>query len=168
MKRTLLALLLLAPAAAHAQTAAEGTRALARVFGAEVALAGEFRPSVLAGDLDGDGARDLVVMARLRGARNRLPAGVRVLYPWRAARGDTAVVRNQLALVVLPGRGGAYVATGRSFFDTPIWKGPQPGTVSLARRRGRPAVVIPTEAGIDTYLQWNGRTFALETPAEEP
>jgi hypothetical protein len=67
------------------------------------------------------------------------------------------------------------------FFDTPIWH-QKPLPLEVAKRGSKThsefrarekrirhdILVLGTEAGIDTALYWNGKTFVLFAPAEEP
>ncbi len=67
------------------------------------------------------------------------------------------------------------------FFDSPIW-GSLPPPIDIAKRGSKafqtfqaeePGIkhdilVVGTEAGIDTALFWNGQSYVLFSPAEEP
>src|SRR5262249_2976490 len=73
------------------------------------------------------------------------------------------------------------VAPNGGYFDTPIWSGSTP-PVAVAKRGSKAfrefqkqekriqhdVLVLGTEAGIDTALYWNGKTFALFQPNQEP
>ncbi len=67
------------------------------------------------------------------------------------------------------------------FFDSPSWEQGDP-PISVAKRGSAPfkdfqkqektikndVLVLGTEAGIDTALYWNGKTFVVFAPNEEP
>ncbi|HLY54125.1 MAG TPA: hypothetical protein VKS60_01125, partial [Stellaceae bacterium] len=90
------------------------------------------------------------------------------------------------ALAIVHGNGALFLLTGSlgedgDFFDTPIWNSDEPPVRTAARgskdfvelRRHEPrlhndAILVGTEAGIDMALYWNGRTYALYKPPEEP
>lgn len=159
-------------------------------FGGAVEVNVDHRPYFLTGDFNGDRFRDLVMVVRLKAAFRELPGGVTVLDPWRTRRPSPAGP-GTLALAILHGGReglhapplGRYLLTDQEFFATPIWQTPPLkdliGLVSKPRasRQGRrtlprpakgDAIRVATEAGIDTLLYWDGRTYRLYEPPEEP
>jgi hypothetical protein len=112
-----------------------------------------------------------------------------VLNPWSIQKPPHGRPSG-LALAVLHGgrKGwdqplGRYLLGDREFFTTPIWQDAAPqGLVGIIRkpratREGRrrlprpakgDAIRIATEAGIDTLLYWDGKTYRLYAPPEVP
>lgn len=174
-------------------TAAKAEAAVLRLFGANVEIAKDKKPYFLTGDFNGDSRQDLIVLIHLKGAKSSLPKEVVVLNPW-GYEGKGAQASSDLALAVVHGTSagwdtqtpaGRYLLADRDYFATPTWEGPTPDGVSLlSLRKKRPArgskaeaaprmargdaVAIPTEAGIDIYLYWDGKTYKVFEPAEEP
>ncbi|MFN3927068.1 MAG: hypothetical protein ACK4QL_07045 [Pseudanabaenaceae cyanobacterium] len=73
-----------------------------------------------------------------------------------------------------------FLLHGRDYLDTPIWKQPQL-SIDLVRK-GSPAprrwqrilprlrgdaVILPTEASIDTLLYWNGNNYTVGYDPDE-
>lgn len=159
-----------------------------RGFGAGVQVESERKPFFLTGDFNGDTFQDLLVIVRVK-QKGELPAGVSIINPWTTARPDF-VSGPSLALAIVHGGTngwdtesprGLYLLTDPEFFATPIWedltqedllsvkkklRGRRRGPVPLAAKGD--AIAVATEAGIDVLLYWDGRTYKLFTPAEEP
>lgn len=176
-------------------TAAKAEAAVRRLFGAGVEVAKDRNPYFLTGDFNGDSRQDLVALVRLKGAKSSLPKEVVALNPWGYEGGNSQASSN-LALVVVHGAAagwdtqtpaGRYFLADRDYFSTPTWEGPTPEGVKLlalkrkirlggggSRRGLEPrmakgdAVILPTEAGIDIYLYWDGKTYKVYEPPEEP
>ena len=162
-----------------AAAAASPEARIARVFGSTVRIAAEHAPAVFRGDFDGDGVGDLLVLVRVSEGARRLARDVRVVRPWPGADED-ASGGDRLGLAVV--HGGA--APGFLLFD--------PNLVSIldtsaareafvadkaeasswdaeVRERARGDVfVLPTEAGIDTFVYWDGATYRAYQPLELP
>ncbi|HEX8652213.1 MAG TPA: hypothetical protein VF708_15335 [Pyrinomonadaceae bacterium] len=172
-------------------TAAKAEAAILRLFGAGIEVAKDRKPYFLTGDFNGDSRHDLIALIHLKQAKSSLPKGVVVLNPWGYERKNSQGT-SDLALVIIHGAAagwdtqtpaGRYLLTDRDYFSTPIWEEPG-GSNLLSLRKKRPprgsraeaapgmargdAVAIPTEAGIDIYLYWNGKTYKVYEPAEEP
>ena len=153
-------------------------------------MATEHHPYFLTGDLNGDRFRDLVVVVRLKVPSGKLAKGVAVLNPWKIQR-TASSSPSGLALAILHGgREGwegtplrRYLLTDRDFFASPMWQASTPkdliGLVRKPRatRQGRrllprpakgDAIRVATEAGIDTFLYWDGKAYRLYSPPEEP
>lgn len=62
--------------------AAAVTDALKTSFGSALEVVKEFKPFYLAGDFNGDGAQDVVIVVRIMGRRSGLPPDVKVLNPF--------------------------------------------------------------------------------------
>jgi hypothetical protein len=138
-------------------------------------------PNLLRGDFDGDGVADLVAVVRV--GAGPFPAHVRVTQPWpEYGEWEEDGARQEVALAVIhgaPGRAG----------DVHLLRDPNPISIldagaahhlavipraeaaaldaELARARGD-VIVIPTEAGIDTYLFWDGSAYVHHAPLEIP
>lgn len=164
--------------------------AVRRAFGPGVEMMWEFRPYSLTGDFNGDRFSDLAVMVRVRAPSGRLAKGVTILNPWDIRR-TAAGGSSGLALAIIHGGrkgwSGAplrrYLLTDRDFFATPIWQSSAPkDLIGLVRKpratqQGRrllprpakgDAIRVATEAGINTLLYWDGKTYRLYAPPEEP
>lgn len=96
--------------------------------------------------------------------------------PWRTANA------TKRALAIFVGKQHhKFLIADPDYFDTPIWNEKQL-PLAVAKRGSKSfrefqaqekhiqhdILVLGTEAGIDTALYWNGKTFALFAPAEEP
>ncbi|HVF87436.1 MAG TPA: hypothetical protein VM866_07590 [Pyrinomonadaceae bacterium] len=169
--------------------AAEAQSAITRLLGKSVEIATEHKSNTFVGDFNGDTFGDLLVLTKLKTARSGLPKNVKVLNPWGYESKDSSGTSG-LALVIVhgtsagwdtPNSTGAYVLTDRDFFSTPIWEAKQDALISVARkatRRGKrlssgktatgDTINLATEAGIDVTLYWDGKTYRLDTPQEEP
>jgi len=149
-------------------------------FGDRVApLANQPTPYASA-DLDGDGVADTVTIVSVATGKV-LPGDITVISNlWH-----TSWHANQAALraiaIVLGKQNRKFLITGPDYFDSPIWSEKQL-PLSVAKRGSKAfkefqkqekrirsdILVLGTEAGIDTALYWNGKTFALFEPNEEP
>ena len=74
-------------------------------FGATVEVVTAFQPFNVAGDFNGDGAQDIVVVVRIKARRNALPTNVKLLNPFETrgaikfpANPDS---ENKLALAII-------------------------------------------------------------------
>jgi hypothetical protein len=130
-------------------------------------------------DFDGDGHADSVILVGDPG-----PIGVtrRVTVISGLWGSEVKDAKGAALLVSLGNSKRAFLLMDRSgFFDTPIWK-LKPLPLGVAKRGSKSfkefqaqdkriqhdVLVLGTEAGIDTALYWNGKTFALFEPIEEP
>jgi hypothetical protein len=180
-----------ATASIHADLGEKAQVAVRRLFGGGVKPATDYKPYFLTGDFNGDRLKDLLVLVRVQNTRSGMPQEVRVLNPWgyeTQNSSDTAL----LALAIIHGSSenwetqtpaGRFLLTDRDFFSTPIWEsGTQNNLLSVirksslkAKRRGNArsrgkgdAIGLATEAGVDEILYWDGQTYRLEAPQEEP
>ena len=163
---------------------------LSALFGPRVKSNPHFKAPLLTGDFDGDGMLDAVYLVTVSpaSAANTLAPDVTVIdkvfgSAVLGARGEKTV----LAIVQQGGKrkflltGAPLDTDGLGYFDTPIWTTPQV-PLTLARRGSKvfrrfkaqerrivnDVLVVGTEAGIDTALYWNGKTYVLFSPNEEP
>jgi hypothetical protein len=149
-------------------------------FGGRVTPVSDQHAPFAAADFDGDGVPDTVYVVSVS-AGGALPSEVRTISglwssPWRSG-----VVTKRALAIVLGKTRRKYLIVDPDYFDTPIWND---SDLPLAvAKRGSKAfkefqaeevrirndiLVAGTEAGIDTALYWNGKTFALFEPVEEP
>lgn len=147
-------------------------------FGDRVAPIANQPAPYASADFDGDGIADAVTVVSVA-AGKVLPGDVTVISnlwhnSWRANQATLRAVA-----IVLGHR--KFLIVGPDYFDSPIWSGRQL-PLSVAKRGSKAfrefqkqekrirsdILVLGTEAGIDTALYWNGKTFALFEPNEEP
>lgn len=145
------------------------------------------RKSTFTLDANGDGVKDLLFILNVDLIAKNLPAQVKVIRPWKYY-GDSKSPNNfhqggKVALFVrLKSSEGdseylIWDANSPSVLDTEaaldltisklanVAQEDLPPLKKLARGD---LIVIPTEAGIDTYLYWNGNTFAVYEPSDTP
>ena len=158
--------------------------AIARQFGPSIQPLTDRKPYFLTGDFDGDGRGDVLVLVQSSG---NAAAGVTPLNPWHPRASRLPAVGNT-ALAILHGAGGGwdaaapagrFLVTDREFFATPIWQAPKGGALIAVKKKPRRGTAVPkgargdvirlaTEAGIDVTLYWDGKTYRVFTPQEEP
>jgi hypothetical protein len=163
--------------------------AVNRSFGPSVEPAGDRKPYYWTGDFNGDGVPDMLALVRLKGPTRALPKDVSALNFWNAGSLPALSGKEpQLALAIIHGGGaaaapaGKYLIHSKDFFSTPVWaststadlisvvrKGAKrSGAVRLPASARGDAISLATEAGIDTYVYWNGKTYRLFEPTEAP
>lgn len=157
---------------------------ITQLFGDTVALATERKEYLFSGDFNGDTTIDLLAIVNLRLARASLPKNAVVLNPWHY-ESVTSNVKSNLALLIIhgsrngwdPNPSATFLLSDHEFFSTPIWQSPaETGLVAVKRVRGSRSrakakgdtISVATEAGIDTTLYWDGKTYRLHTPQEVP
>lgn len=134
-------------------------------------------------DLDGDGKPDRVWVVRLaRGGGDALAKDTRRANPFaKRGLGGLGGRGETLALAVAHASGERWLVHDSEFFATPIWQS-APLPLEPARRTSkkyREAVaagakprgdllLLGTEAGIDMALFWNGRSYVVNAPKEDP
>jgi hypothetical protein len=138
-------------------------------------------------DFDGDGASDDVYVVSVSAGKESLLPSKAVQIPglWGGHKIGTGNARRALEIVLGGKTRHMFLITdvepNGGYFDTPLWSGTTP-PVSVAKRGSKTfrefqkqekriqhdVLVLGTEAGIDTALYWNGTTFALVAPNEEP
>lgn len=178
------------PNSNESRIAARAEAAIRRLFGSGIEVAKERKPYFLTGDFNGDSFNDLLVVVLVSKANSKfdLLPNVRIVNPWSAAS-ETKLEGATLAFAIIHGtRAGwedgsssAYLVSDREFFSSPIWQDPQQEHLLGINKRGRDrrtpvvpaeakgdAISVVTEAGIDLQLYWDGKTYKLFTPSEEP
>jgi hypothetical protein len=163
--------------------------AIQLLFGPDIEPAADHSPYYLTGDFNGDTREDLLVLVRLKSV-NSLPKEVRVLNPWGYETKDSPKA-STLALAIVHGSAegwdspsplGRFLLVDSEYFSTPTWQESQEAPLSLKKRRRTnsrvratqpkmakgDAVSLGTEAGIDITLYWDGKTYRIYQPQEEP
>lgn len=187
-----LALAVLTGSSAWAAAASAAAADVSAVFGPRVIANPHFKAPMFTGDFDGDGVADAVYLVTVlpASAKNRLAPDVTVIdgvFDGAAPMGAQGE-KTVLAIVQQGGKRKFLVTGGASqgpdspgYFDTPIWTA-RYTPLKLARRGSKTfryfneqerrikndVIVVGTEAGIDTALYWNGKTYVLFSPNEEP
>jgi hypothetical protein len=144
-------------------------------FGSRVTAEAGLKTPYLTSDLDGDGAVDEIYLVSVAPASKTMGLSAKTVvlsHFWSSKPlGGRGAKR---ALAILMGRDkGRFLITGYQgsdvigFFESPIW-GAKEKPMSIGKYKGKQALLVGTEAGIDTTLYWTGRSFALFEPAEEP
>jgi hypothetical protein len=148
-----------------------------------------FKAPLFTGDFDGDGMPDAAYLVTIlpESAQDTFAKDVTMIGTV-FGRGPLGARGETLALAIVQ-KGGRqkFLLTGyqgegvADFFGSPIW-GSLPPPIDIARRGSEifqtfkaeePGIehdilVVGTEAGIDTALFWNGQSYVLFSPAEEP
>lgn len=149
-------------------------------FGDRVAPVANQRVPYASADFDGDGTADTVTVVSVSPGKT-LPGDIMVISdawstPWHANQST----KRALAIVVGK-QHRKFLIADPDYFDSPIWNEKQL-PLDVAKRGSKAfrefqseekaiqhdILVLGTEAGIDTALYWNGKTFELFAPAEEP
>ena len=162
---------------------------VSKLFGSRVQANDRFAAPFATGDFDGDGTPDAVYLVTIlpQSADHKLAADVTVISKLfgRAPLGSRG---ESLALAILQDGGKRkFLLTGyqgegvSGYFESPIWSG-IPVPLAVAKRGSKSfaefqqqekkirhdILVVGTEAGIDTALYWNGKSYAIFRPIEEP
>lgn len=142
-------------------------------------VAGQSAPFATA-DLDGDGVPDAIYVVSVSSGSALPPDVTAVSNLWSSPWHTSNSTKRALA-IVLGKQHRKFLIADPDYFDTPIWSEKQL-PVAVAKRGTKPfrefqaqekhiqhdILVLGTEAGIDTALYWNSKTFALFEPIEEP
>lgn len=147
-------------------------------FGAAVQVEMTGRPLIFEGDFNGDGNKDAMAVVRFD-SKTSFPKEVKVLKPWGESQLQAPPRPRALAIVHKKGTqtinqfillGDAPDSWSREWHDM--------GLEILDRGKVQEALpsVIPkgdviqmfTQAGIDTFLYWDGETYQIFEPDEEP
>ncbi len=165
---------------------------IAALFGSRVKLNPHFSVPLVTGDFDGDGVPDTAYMVTVlpASARNGFAPGVTVLDGVMDGNDTVLGAHGAQTAPAIVQQGGkrkflltshSSVDPAQGVFDSPIWS-ERPTPLSLAKRGSKAfrdfhaqvpqirndILVVGTEAGIDTALYWNGKTYVLFSPNEEP
>jgi hypothetical protein len=161
------------------------------LFGTRIGPADDRKPYYWTGDFNGDNITDLLVMVRLKGPTRALPKDIVVLSFWNAsAQSNPSPQDSELALAIIHGSdagwntapAGKYLIHSKDFFSSPLWESTSTKELisivrigsKKSRATGPPvaakgdSISLATEAGIDTFVYWNGKTYRLFEPAETP
>lgn len=144
----------------------------------------ELSPEKLQIDFDGDGSIDKIIVAGLRGSPTELAEIAPLVRPWEFDKNiDTRDLgygsRNNFYIVLSKTKNGYVVSDANpiSILDTEAAQElfavehsalAEMGLDELSGKAKGDVLGIPTEAGIDTYLYWNGHTFSSFEPLEIP
>jgi hypothetical protein len=145
----------------------------------------ELSPAKIQIDFDGDGIADNVIVSGLKGSTAELSKTVTLVRPWifdkqNVNATDLAAGSKNNFYIVLSKTKIAYVVSDAnpiSILDTEAAQGlfaakknslTEMGLSELNGKAKGDLLGIPTEAGIDTYLYWNGNTFISFEPLEVP
>ncbi|HEX2593552.1 MAG TPA: hypothetical protein VHL34_18780 [Rhizomicrobium sp.] len=130
-------------------------------------------------DFDGDGVADSITLVSARGPIG-VSAGTTVISNLWGPKVKDA--KGALITIRLGKSSRGYLLMDQSgFFDSPIWQ-QKPLPLEVAKRGSKAfnefraeqkairhdILVLGTEAGIDIALYWDGKTFKLFEPVEEP
>lgn len=145
----------------------------------------ELSPAKIQIDFDGDGIADNIVVSGLKGSTTELSKTVTLVRPWVFDKHNVnttdlaAGSKNNFYIVLSKTKAGYVVSDANpiSILDTEaaqelfaVKKGEltEIGLDEIAGMAKGDLLGIPTEAGIDTYLYWNGNTFISVEPLEVP
>ena len=157
-------------------------------FGPAVKAVTSFEPYNLAGDFNGDGAADVLIIVRIKGLRWAVPKGTIVIRPFYKEDPSSPDNKDErLGIAIIHGgNNGLENSSGQKFLllgESPILilensranatrRGDRKGLMELVKKRGRrsrtamrpPAIAkgdsvsLPTEAA-DSILYWDGKTY---------
>lgn len=172
------------PAAAPPATAAVAAPSdnIESALGFKPELATDRAVSELRGDFNGDSAEDRLLVVKSSSMPAEAPANLKVIRPWPLEKDETAGALSHGAavnLVIVDGKSSQAVVlhddNSVSLLDAPaaaelkvikradIAALEQP---KLAQGAAGDVLAIPTEAGIDIYIYWDGGTYKLFAPTE--
>ena len=145
----------------------------------------QLSPAKIQIDFDGDGTADTVIVCGLKGSAAELSKSASLVRPWLFDRqnvnsSDLTTGSTNNFYIVLSKTKSRYVVSDAnpiSILDTEAAKAlfavrnndlAEMGVEELSGKAKGDLLGIPTEAGIDTYLYWNGNTFISFEPLEVP
>jgi hypothetical protein len=135
-------------------------------------------PNSWQGDFDGDGKPDRLQLVAITSSFQRSER-MQILNLW-----DKTELRAPLPLALNIRHNDdrqEFLVYATTYFQSPIWLTAQPAIEVI--QRGTPihtlwqkqvkalkgdGIIIGTEAGIDTLLYWDGKTYRLFVPPEQP
>lgn len=136
-------------------------------------------------DIDGDGKNDVVEVVNISENLQALPSSIILVTPWAPTSEDSEKPHqfktgSDNNVLVTLGNSKQFLMHDKneiSILDTEaaqeinVTRKSELGTLDLpelsAQAKGD-VIVVPTEAGIDTYLFWNGNAFQSYEPLELP
>ena len=133
--------------------------------------------TAVAADFDGDGKADEFTTTR-EAAKVAKESGVRVANPWKTSKKTPAGFGLVVGLTKSPQK---FLVHDPEFFSSPMWKEGAPAVKVITKKdkayagwkkevpalKGD-AIQVGTEAGIDILLYWDGKSWELFWPKEEP
>ncbi|MEJ2612480.1 MAG: hypothetical protein P8179_21070 [Candidatus Thiodiazotropha sp.] len=142
-------------------------------------------PEKISVDFDGDGATDQILVTGLKGSTAELLKNIVLIHPWefdekRTNTANLAAGSKNSFYIILSSTKCAYIvndANPISILDTDAARDLfavkkneilEMGLDEISGKIRGDLIGIPTEAGIDTYLYWNGNTFISYEPLEMP
>ncbi len=142
-------------------------------------------PDKIRVDFDGDGATDEIFVTGLKGSEAELLKNIVLIRPWefdkkRTNTADLAAGSKNSFYILLSSTKSAYIvndANPVSILDTDAARDLfafkkrdilDMGLDEISEMTKGDLLGIPTEAGIDTYLYWNGNTFISYEPLVMP
>jgi hypothetical protein len=165
------------------------------VFGPNVALANDRATNVFWVDLTGDGVDELVALVTVRASLEDLPARINVTTPWaweyvNLDDDHTLGAKTAIAIVhrgngdqqgyllydpvVIERATNTPIVTGfldtdagRETFVLPRSQFGQLFDAEVAEMTRGGVIVVPTEAGLDSYLYWDGTAYRSYFPIDE-
>lgn len=184
-------------AGAKAGAGSEGSMSsgpLVEAFGGFAAPAGDAPARNLSGDFNGDGQLDRLIWLSVHDSGHQLPVDTSIVRPWPyegadqtstsfepgAKRGLGIVhcqpgtvddCELQRAFVVHDRDPVSILATEAATELLVVSKAAlaeEEGVSEVIERARGDVIVLPTEAGIDTYLYWDGQTYQAYEPLELP
>jgi hypothetical protein len=128
-------------------------------------------------DLDGDGKADHIEIVNIKSLRE-LPPNIELVTPWSLEKDNISLTKgskNNLYVELGNGKNFLIHDTNEvSVLDTNtadeihVMGKAFVNELELGINIQGSALVIPTEAGIDTYLYWDKNTFIIHEPLELP
>jgi hypothetical protein len=158
------------------------------VLGFKPELASERSVSELRGDFNGDGVEDHLLVVKSASMPKQAPQQVKVVRPWPLEQGETAgdlAHGASVNFVIIHGKDTAPASRVVVLHDdnsVSLLDAPGAAELQVVKRAKlteleEPALAqaakgdvlsVPTPAGIDTYIYWDGSTYKLFAPVEAP
>jgi hypothetical protein len=146
------------------------------------------RNNTFKGDLNGDGIEDSLYVVDASAFSKDIPAGVNTIYPWKyygeGSVSESVKLKSKIGFFIQLGsrmqkQANYFIAdvNSPSVLDTDAAMELTLNKVSalepdeaehLKKYAKGDLIVIPTEAGIDTYLYWTADTFSVYEPLAMP
>lgn len=142
-------------------------------------LCGLGAANLIAADFDGDGVADEYKVTREAEKIIKDPR-VRVTNPWHIRTSRKQSTKGTALVIRLTRSSQTFLLVDHDYFDTPIWSEAKP-PLKLITKNDRSyrdwkkqvpglrndAIALPTEAGIEILLYWDGQ-WQVFWPDEEP
>jgi hypothetical protein len=159
-------------------------RVMKQIFSADVKMAKDCFPCYVAGDFNYDGMQDIAVLFFPKKSQ-KLSQQIRSSWPW-AQPADIQSNRLRKSLAIINGHPDGWMSPKIKvfvFFDN-LGTLETPSFQLIIKKRSEidysqilnilpisktgDLIILPTEAGIDTYIYWNKSAYELHIPSEEP